>query len=125
MTYPKHISGTWKFSGDWLGSYRLIDKQDLGDPIVELKDMTCPICEFPNAYHLSRQHHTFPLHYWCPACETIYQWYIARCPDCDGFIWKKDCKEGIVICSLCDMEFEQEFIQEFNESVDFHNKEEE
>ena len=123
MAYPKHIPGTWQFSGDWLGSCRLIaEEQDLGDPIAEYRDILCPICEYPEAIHMSRDHKDFPLLYYCPECGTVWAWYVARCPDCDGFVWKKDCEEGRVKCSICDMDLDIAFVKEVNEDPDFHNE---
>ena len=122
MSYPKHIPGTWHFSGDWLGSYRIVGSQDLDEPLDASTNITCPICEYPEAIHISKYSVRYPLHYWCLACETIWQWYAARCPDCDGGVWKKGCKPDKVVCSVCGLDFDQEFIQEFNEDPNFHSE---
>ena len=47
-------------------------------------------------------------------------WYVARCPDCDGHMWCKNCELGYVRCSLCDTQYTEEFIREVNEDPDFH-----
>ena len=111
----KHISGTWQFSGDWLGHYKLVDTdQYLGN--LSAEDIVCPMCEYPEAIHLSRYHATFPLMYWCPACLSVWSWYIARCPDCwVGNFWKRGCKEDMVICTQCGLEMDIETAQELNE----------
>jgi len=73
MSQLTHIPGSWQFSGDWLGHYKLIDTdQDLGDPIAASRNIVCPMCEYPEAIHISRLHGTFPLMYWCPACESVW-----------------------------------------------------
>jgi len=132
MAYPKHLSGSWHFSGDWLGSYRLIaTNQELGDPDVDCingkwqTNLVCPNCGHPEGVVLSRFHRTFPLCRWCPACEIVWQWYVARCPDCGWYVWKKDCPDGMVICTGCGMEMEVEFVQEINEDPEFGNEVEE
>ncbi len=132
MSYPKHIPGTWQFNGEWLGSYRLIaSDQDLGNPYAEYRDITCPICEYPEALRLPLRHQQFPLHYYCPECGTIFQWYGARCPDCDGDVWRAshyqpfDCPEGMVRCSMCKEFLNIDFVKYVNEDIDFHNEYEE
>ena len=117
MPDPKHIQGTWQFSGDWLGHYKLVNiNQDLGDPLAASRDIVCPICEYPEAIHLSKYHGDYPLMYWCLACESVWTWCIARCPDCGvGNFWKKNCKEGTVICTQCGLEMDIETAQELNE----------
>ena len=94
--HPTHISGTWQFSGDWLGHYKLMDTdQDFGDPIAADRNIICPMCEYPGAICLSKYHSTYPLMYWCPACESVWAWSVARCPDCgNGNFWKKNCKDN-------------------------------
>ena len=126
MSYPKHIPGTWQFSGDWLGSYRLIaENEDLLPTLPASEDITCPICEYPGANHLSLYNLNYKLCYWCPECGTVWQWYVARCPDCDFLVTKRGCEPGMVRCTGCGMEMEQEFVQELNELPEFHNEEEE
>ena len=129
MPYPRHIPGTWQFSGDWLGSYRLIATDlDIGNPLAESRDILCPICEYPKAIHLTKEHRDYPLMYYCPECGTVWAWSIARCPDCDGFIWIAserhpfECAEGQVRCSMCDMDMDIDFVKEVNEDDDFHNE---
>ena len=117
LEHPKHISGTWQFSGDWLGHYKLVaTDQDLGNPLAEYRDITCPMCEYPEAIHLTVKHPIHPLMYWCPACESVWAWYVSRCPDCwKGSFWKKGCKEGMVVCTMCRLEMDTEMAQELNE----------
>lgn len=123
--YPKHIEGSWQFSGPWLGSYRLIADDIVVVPIVpQSRDITCPICEYPEAIRLGTLQPDFPLMYYCPECNTVWAWYAAKCPDCDGLIWNKDCPEGSVKCSVCDMEWDEESVREINEDPEFHNEEE-
>ena len=124
--YPKHIPGTWQFSGPWLGSYREIAVDvELTTYIAESRDILCPICEYPCAVHLGKLQSNYPLMYYCPECLTIWAWYVARCPDCDGLIWNKDCDRGKVKCSMCKMEWNIDTVQEINEEQDFHNEVEE
>ena len=125
MSLPPFILGTWQFSGDWLGCYRVIDNKDLKEPLTGNRDVVCPICEYPEAVHLGKYEISYPLDYWCPACELVWRWYAARCPDCDGFVWKKGCKKGKVKCSLCDWEMEQSFVEEVNQDPSFHYTDEE
>ncbi len=127
--YPPHIPGTWQWSGDWLGSYRLIsDDEDLGNPPAEYRDITCPICEYPEALHLTIQHQHYPLNYYCPECGTVWQWYGARCPDCDGSMWKGshyspfNCPDGMIRCSMCKEFMSIDFVKEVNMDPDFHNE---
>jgi len=116
MSQLTHIPGSWQFSGDWLGHYKLIDTdQDLGDPIAASRNIVCPMCEYPEAIHISRLHGTFPLMYWCPACESVWGWYVAKCPDCGFNVWKKNQPAGMVVCSGCGMQMEQSFAEELNE----------
>lgn len=49
-------------------------------------------------------------------------WYVARCPDCDGLIWNKDCPDGNVKCSLCDLVWDIDFVKDVNEDIDFHTE---
>ncbi len=114
----KTIPGSWHYSGDWYGRYLLVStEEELGEPLAEVKDLTCPVCEYPEAVRLSKHHADFPLNMWCPACETVYQWYVAKCPDCGFFVWKKGCQEGTLVCSGCGMEMTPEFVQELNEEM--------
>lgn len=117
MLEHPHIQGTWQFSGDWLGHYKLIaTDQDLGDPLASSRDIVCPECEYPEAIHLSKHNLTYPLMYWCPMCESVWAWYVARCPDCGiGNFWKKGCKKGMVVCTQCGLEMDIETAQELNE----------
>jgi len=120
VDYPTHISGTWQFSGDWLGHYKFVaTDQDLGDPIAVTRDLVCPVCEYPEAIHLSKHHSRYPLLYWCPACQSVWAWYIAKCPDCGFFVWKKDQPAGMVVCSGCGMQMEQSYAEELNEDPNF------
>lgn len=121
MAHPPHIQGSWRYSGSWLGHYCLIDQKDLGEPLrdyFDKKDKVCPVCEYPRAISISMYNLHYALHYWCLACETVYQWYVARCPECRGFIWSKGCQPGMVVCSnpKCGMEWDQDFIEEYTEA---------
>ena len=120
--YPTHIEGTWQFSGPWLGSYRLVATgQDIIPTVSENCDHICPECEYPEAVRLSRIRDNFPLMYYCPECGSIWSWYVARCPDCDGLIENKGCQEGTVKCFTCGMEWDIESAKEINEDPEFHN----
>jgi len=121
--YPKHIEGTWQFNGPWLGSYRVIaTDQDIKIVLAELRDIVCQLCEYPEAVILSKSDDRFPSQYYCPECGTVWGWYIARCPDCDKFVWNKGCKDGLVKCSICDMEWDIETVKEINNDPEFHNE---
>jgi len=121
--YPKHIPGTWQFSGNWLGSYRLIATDQEITPIVAGRDILCPICEYPEAVHLSRFQPNYPLMYYCPECGTIWGWYVSRCPDCEvGNLWKKDCPEGKVKCTTCDMLWDIDSAKEICEDPEYRNE---
>ena len=68
-------------------------------------------------------HNTFPLMYWCPACESVWAWYVARCPDCwIGNLWKKNCKKGMVTCTMCGLDIDVETAQELNEQEVWNNE---
>lgn len=121
--YPKVIEGTWQFNGDWFGSMRLVATVDeLTTYHWERDNQTCPICEYPAAYSLGSEGRTeYQLMNYCPECGSVWGWYVARCPDCDHLMWKKDCKDGELICSICNMAWDIESIKEINADPEFHN----
>ncbi|GAI52825.1 unnamed protein product, partial [marine sediment metagenome] len=96
--------------------------QELVPRVPISRDELCPQCEYPEAIHLSVEQPNFPLMWYCPECGTIWAWYIARCPDCDGYAWNKDCPDDTVKCSMCGMEWNIDTVKEINEDPDFHNE---
>lgn len=121
--YPKHIEGTWHYSGDWFGCLRLVaSNQQLDTYHWEHDDELCPICEYPDAISLDPERDEFPSLKYCPECLSVWSWYVARCPDCDGMMWKKACKDGELACSKCGMVWDTESIKEINTDVEFHNE---
>ena len=116
---PTHIKGTWQNNDPWLGHFKLIaSDQEITPVLPQSRDIICPVCEYPEAVHLSMKQDHFKLMYYCPECGIVFAWYVAKCPDCGGSMWNKECDEGTVTCSLCGMNWNQETVQEINEEDD-------
>lgn len=114
---PDFILGSWYWAGPWLKCLRaLAREQDI--PTVEATEWNkhdCPECMSSRTCRVRLSGYS---PYYCPDCGLEWLHYPAWCPSCGGIVWKKDCTEGEVICTLCGEHWAVDIVKSANKSGD-------
>jgi len=111
----KFLPNTWYYSGPWLRYYRELGHVTTLYANTERTDLECPECGYPEAVMLSVYDKSYPLRYWCQECGLLWAFFGAKCPECGMFLWNKDCPDGVLTCTHCNMVWEEDMIKELYE----------